>query len=58
MIPVLIPLARGLTIAETARLLYMHHDTVNMRLVRLRRTVGARNTTHLIAMALRRGWIT
>jgi DNA-binding CsgD family transcriptional regulator len=50
-------LADGRRPREIAPQLFMSLATVNRRLLKLRAQVGANNSTHLVALALRRGWI-
>lgn len=49
-------LAEGLTYAQIARI-DGPHPSLHNHLARMRATVGVHNTTHLVATALRHGWI-
>ena len=51
-------LADGGTRAQAANDLFIETNTVKSHLSRMLQRVGALNTTHLVATALRRGWIT
>lgn len=50
-------IADGLTVPEVALLLEKGEPTVKSQLARVRLKVGARNTSHAVAIALRRGLI-
>lgn len=50
-------LAAGNTYAQIAKLVYRSHDGVKCALKETRDKVGARNSVHLVAMALSNGWI-
>ena len=50
-------LAQGQTAKDIARKIGLTHFSINERIKTMRRVVGANNTPHLTAMALRKGWI-
>ena len=50
-------LAEGLGNAEIGRLLFAAGATVRGHVTALLQKTGARNRTHLVAIALREGWI-
>lgn len=50
-------LADGLTVAKAADKLFLSRPTVDRHLLRLREQLGAKSNAHLVAIALRRGWI-
>lgn len=49
--------AEGLTRQAIGRRLFVGENTVKTYLERARAAVGAQSTTHLVAIALRAGWI-
>jgi DNA-binding CsgD family transcriptional regulator len=49
--------AQGLQTRQIARRLNMHESTVRFRLANTRARLGARNTTHAVALALAAGLI-
>lgn len=56
-IDVLTAAADGYSVPETALLLSKGETTVKNQLMRARLKLGARNTTHAVAIAMRRGLI-
>lgn len=50
-------LAQGNTAKEIAGETGLTHNSINMMIKIARRVVGAKNTPHLTAIALRKGWI-
>lgn len=50
-------LSQGYTTPEIAKELYVSHRTVEARLLMLRRVFECKNTTHLVAVMIREGWI-
>jgi DNA-binding CsgD family transcriptional regulator len=54
---VLALMSRGLTYAETGRVLYVEPSTIKSSLKSTRAKLGARNVTHAVAIALREGMI-
>lgn len=53
----LVMLANGVESKEAAYQLGVIHDTVYRRVVHLRQKFDARNNTHLVAIAIRRGLV-
>jgi len=51
-------LAEGKTAKDIADLTGLSWASVNQRIKTMRRIVGAENSPHLAAIALRKGWIT
>lgn len=51
-------MARGLTVGQTATEMFSTSNSVNTWLKRARHRLGAHNTTHAVAMLVRRGIIT
>lgn len=49
--------AQGLTKVEAAEALGLAESTVKRHLERARRRLGARNTAHVVAIAVRAGWV-
>lgn len=47
--------ASGLSVVETAHTLYKGSETIKTQLTRARLKLGARNTTHAVALALADG---
>jgi len=50
-------LSRGLTASEAGRVLFLSTDAVKSRTKLVRAKLGARNTAHAVAIALREGMI-
>lgn len=50
-------LAEGRTAKDIGKKIGLTHFSINERIKTARRVVGAHNTPHLMAMALRQGWI-
>lgn len=50
--------ADGMTKDEIGRTLFIMEATVRRHMTDLREKLGARNTAHAVAIAVRRGWIT
>lgn len=49
--------AQGDSYQQVARRLYLSHSTVSIHLQHARRKLGAQNTAHAVAIALREGLI-
>lgn len=57
-VTVLAHVADGLTYEQIGSRLHIQPDTVKMHLLRLRDRLGARNSSHAVAIAIRTGLIT